>query len=472
MSDCYLAVDIGASSGRHMIMSFERGKLKLKEIYRFENGMSKKNGHLVWNTKKLFGEIVTGMRKCAEAGIIPVSMSIDTWAVDYALTDEEDKLVGSVYAYRDSRTEGMDQKVYEIISEDELYLRTGIQKQIFNTIYQLTADRINEPERLEAASAFLMLPDYFNYLLTGVKKSEYTNATSTGLVNPGTYDWDRQLIESLGLPQDIFLPLNMPGTTVGKLKKEIATKVGFNCEVVMCASHDTASAVMAVPAKETNSVYISSGTWSLIGTETDSAIINADSCKYNFTNEGGYDKRFRFLKNIMGLWMIQSVKKELTEDISYAEIAELAEEYGDIEARVDVNSQRFFAPKNMSTAIRQYCINSGQQVPFKLGQLAAVIYKSLAECYVETFEEIEKTTGVSHDVLYIVGGGSNVDFLNREIAKLLKKPVYAGPAEATAIGNALAQMIKAGRFKNLTEARECVYRSFAVKKYDYEGEKA
>jgi len=309
MSDCYLAVDIGASSGRHMIMSLEHGKLKLKEIYRFENGMSKKNGHLVWNTKKLFTEIVTGMHKCAEAGMIPVSMSIDTWAVDYALTDAEDKPVGPVYAYRDSRTEGMDKKVYEIISEDELYLRTGIQKQIFNTIYQLTADRINEPERLEAASAFLMLPDYFNYLLTGVKKSEYTNATSTGLVNPGTYDWDRKLIESLGLPQDIFLPLNMPGTAVGKLKKEIETKVGFNCEVVMCASHDTASAVMAVPAKENDSVYISSGTWSLIGTETDSAIINGDSCKYNFTNEGGYDKRFRFLKNIMGLWMIQSVKR-------------------------------------------------------------------------------------------------------------------------------------------------------------------
>ena len=470
MADYYLAVDIGASSGRHMIMSLERGYLKLREIYRFKNEAVKKNGHLVWDTQKLFSEILAGMRKCAEEGLVPISMAIDTWAVDYVLLDKDDNPIGETYAYRDLRTKGMDEEVYRFVSKEELYNKTGIQKQIFNTIYQLIADKVREPSRLKMASTFLMLPDYFNFLLTGIKKSEYTNATSTGLVNSETSAWDGEIIDRTGIPKDIFLPLNMPGTSVGRLTKEVEGKFGFTCEVIMCASHDTASAVMAVPAKEEKSVYISSGTWSLMGTETQRAIINDLSREYNFTNEGGYNKRFRFLKNIMGLWMIQSVKKELTEDISYAEFAELAEEYGDIETRVDVNSQVFFAPESMTAAIKQYCINSGQQVPLKTGQLAAVIYKSLAEYYVKTFKEIEKITGTPHDALYIVGGGSNVDFLNREIVMLLHKPVYAGPAEATAIGNILAQMIKAGRFKDLSEARECVHRSFAVKKYDYKGD--
>ena len=246
MAAYYLAVDIGASSGRHMLGHLENGKMFLEEIYRFENGMDNRNGKLLWDTKHLFEEIVNGMKKCKELNKIPISMSIDTWAVDYVLLDENNCVLGDTYGYRDHRTVGMDKEVYQLISEQELYARTGIQKQIFNTIYQLMAVKKQEPELLEKAKTFLMLPDYFQFLLTGNKVSEYTNGTSTQLVNPIDKQWDKELIQLLGYPEDIFLPLQKAGTEVGNLKEEIKEKVGFNCKVILCASHDTASAVMAM----------------------------------------------------------------------------------------------------------------------------------------------------------------------------------------------------------------------------------
>ncbi|MCM1107096.1 MAG: rhamnulokinase [Blautia sp.] len=469
MCKYYLAVDIGASSGRHMLAHMEDGTMKLEEIYRFENGMTNKDGKLLWDTKRLFEEIVNGMKQCAATGRIPESMSVDTWAVDYVLLDADDRVLGDTYGYRDERTKGMDAFVYEKIAEDELYARTGIQKQSFNTIYQLMADKKQRPEILVQAKTFLMLPDYFQFLLTGEKISEYTNATSTQLVSPQTKQWDRELICQLGYPEDIFLPLRMPGAGVGNLRAEIAEEVGFDCKVVLCSSHDTAAAVMAVPkskeAADGDILYLSSGTWSLMGVELMQADCSEKSRKANFTNEGGYDYRFRYLKNIMGLWMIQSVRHELDDKYSFAGLCQMAEECDDFPSRVNANDSCFLAPESMTAEIQDYCRRTNQMVPEKVGEIAAVIYQSLAGCYGETVQEIERNTGKTYGAVYIIGGGANAAYLNRLTAKATGKRVYAGPGEATAVGNIMAQMIKNHELADLPEARDCVLRSFEIKEY-------
>lgn len=461
----YLAIDIGASSGRHILGYTEGTKIKLEEIYRFENGMINKDGKLLWDIKHLFQEIINGMKKCKEIGKIPASMSIDTWAVDYVLLDENDKVLGDTYGYRDSRTAEMDKEVYKIIPEKELYAKTGIQKQIFNTIYQLMAVKQQTPKLLKKAKTYLMLPDYFQFLLTGNKVSEYTNGTSTQLVNPSSKEWDKELIETLGYPVDMFLPLSTPGTVVGNLTEEIKSEVGFDTKVILCASHDTASAVMAMPKKNGNSLYISSGTWSLMGTELQKAICSEESQKANFTNEGGYNFRFRYLKNIMGLWMIQSVRHELNDGYSFAELCDMAQQCIKFPSRVDVNSDKFLAPASMIGAIKDYCKDTNQPVPEKVGEIATVIYQSLADCYKKTVKEIEAITGVTYDAINIIGGGSNAAYLNQLTANASKKTVYAGPGEATAIGNIMAQMIKSGELRDLSEARQAVFDSFEIKTY-------
>lgn len=465
MSPYFLAVDIGASSGRHMLGHLEKGRLVLEEIYRFENGMKQTKEGLCWDIPALFQEIKTGIRRCGELGKIPVSMGIDTWAVDYVLLDEQDQILGDTFGYRDSRTEGMDEEVYRLIPEKELYQRTGIQKQIFNTVFQLMAVKKAHPEYLEQARTFLMLPDYFHFLLTGEKRSEYTNATSTQLVNAETKDWDDEVISRLGYPREMFLPLSQPGTHVGVFTKEIEKEVGFSCQVVLPATHDTASAVMAVPCQEDNCLYISSGTWSLMGTENKKAICTEESRQKNFTNEGGYDFRYRYLKNIMGLWMIQSVRHEEKDRYSFAQLCEMADECSDFPSRVFVNAQEFLAPESMTEAVRQYCEKSGQRVPETTGELAAVIYQSLAKCYGETVQEIEQLTGEHYDTIHIVGGGANADYLNRLTASQSGRRVLAGPSEATAIGNLMAQMIGKGEFAGLMQARACVAESFPIREY-------
>ena len=341
MSKYYLAIDIGASSGRHILSHLENGKMILEEIHRFPNGNVEKDGELTWDIDGLFREIVTGMKKCKELGKIPVSVGIDTWAVDIVLLDEDDKRIGNAVGYRDSGTTGMDLKVYEQIPEDVLYAKTGIQKQIFNTIYQLMAWKTNKPEQFGKAKSMLMVPDYLHFLLSGVKATEYTNATTMQLVSPITKDWDMELIETLGYPKEIFQNIVLPGTCLGTLTEEIQKEVGFDCKVVVPATHDTGSAVMAVPVKEEGDIlYISSGTWSLMGTELMEANCSAESKAYNLTNEGGYDYRFRYLKNIMGLWMIQSVKKEIGQGLSFGEICEQASQTT-IPSIVDANASRF-----------------------------------------------------------------------------------------------------------------------------------
>lgn len=460
----YLAVDIGASSGRHMLAHLEDGKIVLEEIYRFSNEMIDRKGYKVWNVRRLFQEILSGMKKCAELGKIPYSMGIDTWAVDYVLLDENDRRIGETVVYRDKRTYGMDEEVYKLITEEQLYLRTGIQKQIFNTIYQLMALKKTEPGQLERAETFLMVPDYFNFLLTGRKVQEYTNATTTQLVNPATKDWDDELLEKLGIKRNIFQEIKMAGCEVGELEQEIQKQVGFNCKVILPPTHDTASAVVAVPSRKEETLYISSGTWSLMGTERLQADCSKESMLHNFTNEGGYGYRYRFLKNIMGLWMIQSVRKELVPDMSFAEICELAEKEK-ITSLVDVNDERFLAPESMVEEVRSACWETLQQVPKTIGEIAAVIYNSLANCYAMAAKEIEIITGQKYQELHIVGGGANADFLNKLTAKYTGKTVLAGPTEATALGNISVQMITAGEFADLKEARECIYHSFEIKLY-------
>ena len=427
MEKYYLAVDIGASSGRHILGHLENGKIELEEIYRFENGMDHKDGKLLWDVNRLFGEIVAGMKKCKELGKIPVSMAIDTWAVDYVLLDEKDQILGDTYGYRDHRTDGMDAEVAKILPETELYARTGIQKQIFNTIYQLMAVEKKTPEIMKQAKTLLMLPDYFGFRLTGNKLSEYTNGSTTQLVDPHTYQWDKELIQSLGYPEEIFLPLKMPGSKVGNLLPQIREEVGYDLEVVLCGSHDTASAVMAVPQTEGDGIYISSGTWSLMGIESLEPIITKEAAAANLTNEGGYDHRFRFLKNIMGLWMIQSVRHEYQDAYSFAQLCDMAEESRDFSSRVDVNDQSFLSPDSMIEAIKQYCQKTGQPVPETVGELAAVVYRSLAQSYGETVKELETIAGRIYDSIHIIGGGSNAAYLNQLTADATGKTVYAGP---------------------------------------------
>ena len=465
MEKYYLAIDIGASSGRHMLASMKDGKIQLEEVYRFPNGMDDRNGTLCWDTERLFTEIKNGLKKCKEIGKIPVSMGIDTWGVDYVLLDKDDRILGDTVGYRDSRTNGMDDKVYEIISQSALYERTGIQKQIFNTIYQLMAVKETHPEYLEQAETFLMIPDYFHYLLTGVKKNEYTNATTGQLISPKTNDWDYELMEMLGYNTKMFQPVSMSETVVRNFTEEVKNEVGFDCTVVLPATHDTGSAVLAVPTNDDNAVYISSGTWSLMGIERKEADCSLESMKANFTNEGGYDHRFRFLKNIMGLWMIQSVKKEFTEDLSFAQICEMASKET-ISSIVDCNDDCFLAPKSMIEAVQKFCRDTDQQVPETVGEIASVIYNSLAKCYGDTVEEIEDITGNKYDTIYVVGGGSNAEYLNELTAKYTGRKVSAGPSEATAIGNVIVQMLHDGVFTSLPEARTCVGESLDVAIYE------
>lgn len=465
MERYYLAIDIGASSGRHILGHMENGKMILEEIYRFPNGMKKINGEKVWDIDALFENVVTGMKKCKELKKIPVSVGIDTWAVDFVLLDKNDKRIGNAVAYRDDRTKGMDRKVYDIVPEKELYETTGIQKQIFNSIYQLMALKEKKPEYLEKAETFLMIPDYLNFLLSGIKAQEYTNATTTQLVNPLTGDWDRERMKALGYPEKIFLPVSEPGTVIGHLSEQIKEQVGFDCKVVLPATHDTGSAVVAVPGNEEHVAYISSGTWSLMGTELTEANCGTEAMLHNFTNEGGYNRSYRFLKNIMGLWMIQSVKKELAADMSFGEICERASKCM-IKSIVDVNADRFLAPESMTEEVQRACEESGQQVPQGIEEIAAVIYNSLARCYAMTLEELEEQTGWQYQTLHVVGGGANADYLNQLTAKYTGKTVLAGPTEATAIGNLAVQMITGKELKDLTDVRNCIYKSFPIKKYE------
>lgn len=464
MENYYLAIDIGASSGRHILGWMENGKMRIEEIYRFENHLEDKDGKLCWDIERLFAEVVKGIRKCGELNRIPKSIGIDTWGVDFILLDKDNKMLGDAVGYRDSRTKGMDKKVYEIISEKDLYKRNGIQKMLINTIYHLYSVKLNKPELLEKAEHFLMIPEYLNYRLTGMMKNEYTNATTTQLVNAESCDWDWELMDMLGLPRRIFGKLHMPKESVGMLKPDIAKEVGFSSEVVLPATHDTGSAVLSVPTNDEEAIYISSGTWSLMGIERLIPDCTEVSRIHNFTNEGGYHYRYRYLKNIMGLWMMQSIRKEFPHKYTFEELFTLAYIGRYFKSIVDVTDICFLAPKSMKQAVQEYCRKTDQPEPQTECELLFCVYNSLAKCYGDVVNEIEKVTENNYENIYVVGGGCQDRFLNRLTALYTKKNIYAGPVEATAIGNLTAQMLKADEFSDLAHARRVIAKSFAVKK--------
>ena len=460
MPKYYLAVDIGASSGRHILGWVEDGKIQLEEVYRFPNGMTEKNGHLCWDHEALAQHVVAGMKKCAEIGKIPSYMGIDTWGVDYVLLDKNGDVIGDAVGYRDSRNAAAMEDVYKIVPKAELYARTGIQILDYNTVFQLMALKKEHPEQLEEAETLLMIPDYLGYVLTGIAHQEYTNATTGALVNLESGEWDIEMIERLGYPTKLFQKLSMPCDVLGNLSDKIKAEVGYDLTVIHPASHDTGSAVLAVPTNSENAIYLSSGTWSLMGIERKVPDASDVSYEKNFTHEGGVDHRFRYLKNIMGLWIIQSIRKELGGKYSFAELCDMATALGDTKYRINVNDNCFLAPKSMMKAIKDYC--GAEDMP--LDHMLCCVYHSLADFYAKTIADLKEISGRELDALHIIGGGSKDDYLNKLTADRLDIPVYAGPTEATAIGNILAQMLATGVFASIAEARETVFNSFDVKK--------
>lgn len=453
----YLAVDIGASSGRHILGCIDGGRLFLEEIYRFENGMKEENGNLVWDTEALFSEVVNGIAKCREIGKIPVSVAIDTWGVDYVLLDENNREILPVYAYRDSRTNDVPLSKEFPIPFETLYEKCGIQMLNFNTVYQLYCDA--ESGRAAKANHFLMIPDYLAYRLTGVMKNEYTNGSTTSMVNAHTKEWDDEIIEKIGVKRELFLPLSLPGSTVGNFKEEIAKKVGFDCKVVLAPSHDTASAVAACPIND-NYAYISSGTWSLFGSENTFPVTTDEARKENFSNEGGVEYRFRFLKNIMGMWLFQNVRRNINKKYTYDEMMHMAME-SKFTKIINVNDPSLTAPENMINAVNR--LAGDENLP--LGDTLSCIYHSLASMYANCTKTIESITGKTLENIFIVGGGSKDAYLNSLTAKCTGKKVVIGLGEATATGNIAAQ-IMSDKNMSLDEVREIIKVSFDIKETD------
>lgn len=465
----FLAVDIGASSGRHILGTVVNGKILLEQIYRFENTLTEKNGHLCWDVDVLRKHLLEGLKAAHSLGKIPTSMGIDTWGVDFVLLDEHGNRIGDTVAYRDKRTDGMDQMVESLISFDDLYHRTGIQKQPYNTIYQLAALKRESPEKLNRAAHLLMMPDYLNFCLTGNCLQEYTNATTTALVNAQSMQWDTDLLDALGYPRPLFGALSMPGTEVGGFSEAVKAEVGFGCKVILPATHDTGSAYLAVPAKDEKAVYLSSGTWSLLGVERTKPLTTDASRLHNFSNEGGYGGRFRYLKNIMGLWMLQSIRRNLGETLSFPELGQMAKTASGFQGFVNVNDLRFLAPKSMLEEVRQACIDESQPFPSTDAEVLQCVYQSLARSYAEAIAQLSALTGTAYQRIHIVGGGSQDAYLNQLTADWADLPVSAGPVEGTALGNLMAQMIAAGAFENLAAARVAIPRSFALTEYESRG---
>lgn len=427
----YLAIDIGASSGRHIIGYMESGEIKTVEIYRFINGVFRDNGHLFWNLDNLLCEVKAGIKKALKEYPRIESMAIDTWGVDYILM-KNDTIIGKPYAYRDSRTDSTIPKVHSIIPFEELYKRTGIAFNTFNTIYQLYDDK--EKGLLDEATDFLHIPEYLNYCLTGIKMKEYTMASTTGLINASTKEYDDYLVDKLGYNKKLFKELHEGGELVGSFKDEIVNELGGNIPVKLCLSHDTASAFYAV---DYDCPYISSGTWSLLGVKEDVAHTDINSMNANFTNEGGLNRTFRYLKNIMGMWVVNNISKE--NGITPIEFRKnvLSSNY---KYTFDINSKELLAPSNMTEAVKCELRKVGAPMPKDLNDLANSVLLSLAKSYKESIEEIERNINRKCDSIVIVGGGAHNTILNQYTEMLSGKRIISLPIEATAIGNLKIQM--------------------------------
>lgn len=425
----YLAIDIGASSGRHIIGWKQDGEIITKEVYRFPNGVVKRDGSLVWDIQSLLGNVLAGIKEAFKLYPNVESLSIDTWGVDYVLLNQDREIL-PVYAYRDGRTEKVIDKVHEKIPFSQLYSRVGCQFQPFNSIYQLYDDKLSG--RLDNTTDMLMIPEYLMWKLCGVKAREYTNATTMGMVNAKTGEFDQEIINSLGYPKELFPKLSQPKTVLGSLLPDVQNKVGGNCKVILCATHDTGSAVEGIPM-EGNQPYISSGTWSLLGVKTSNPITDLASEKANYSNEGGVGYN-RYQKNIMGMWLINELKKELCKDASFAEIVEMAQK-SECESILDANAKELLAPESMKQAFDS--LTDGLK---EIGDYFRCAYKSLAISYKVALDELEANTGTKYQKLYIVGGGAKNQFLNRLTEQATNKKVVALPIEATTLGNLKMQM--------------------------------
>jgi len=472
-----LAFDFGASSGRAILGILDQEKnLNLEVLYRFPNQGVQVGNSLYWNVLGLFEEIKNGLRLSAEKhGKEISSISLCFWGVDFALLDENDELVGQVYHYRDKRTDNLMEEMFKTVSKEEIFNQTGIQFMQVNSSVQLySMSRINSPQ-FSITKVLLMLPDYFNFLLSGIKSSEYSIATTTQLYDPKNNEWARDLIERLGLNPGWFLKTIQPGTILGKIREGIAEEVGLNLniKIIAGACHDTASAVTAVPINMSKyecgeCAYLSSGTWSLMGVELEKTIINEKSLKYNFTNEGGINGTIRFLKNITGLWLIQECKRIWNKNglnLSWDDITRQADDAPEFQNFIDPSDDLFMNPPDMVDAIKVYCEKHNQAPPEGIGQISRAIFESLAFKYRQVMEHLEDLIEKKIKVLHIIGGGSQNDLLNQFTANILNIPVIAGPIEATAIGNILIQGLALGKIKDVKELRKIVQDSFPIKKF-------
>ncbi|MGL4863815.1 MAG: rhamnulokinase [Cetobacterium sp.] len=449
--DYFLAVDIGASSGRHLLGYIKDDKIYLEEIHRFKNELHLKQGKICWKLDYLFNEIILGMKKCKELNKIPISLAIDTWGVDFVLLDKNNNVIDDFISYRDKRTHGLVNEITKDLSKDIIYKKTGIQFQEFNTLYQLKATSKNF---LDKASSFLMIPDFFNFLLTGKMINEYTNFTTTQLLNINNNLCDEDLLKLIGINKNIFKEIHFPKTNLGGLQQEIIDKVGFNCEVILAPTHDTASAFMAnVLDDKKNGIILSSGTWSLIGIEIDKPLTSTKSLEYNFTNEGGFDKKYRFLKNIMGLWIIQEVAKNLNYEYSFQNLVDLALQNTHYKSTFNVNDNRFFIAENMIEEINAYFIENNTTPPTSVGEIAICVYRSLALSYKNAIKELEEITQQKFSEINIIGGGCQNILLNSLIKEEIDLNIIIGPIEATGLGNILTQMISKNTLKNRLDAK-------------------
>jgi rhamnulokinase len=467
----YVAVDLGAESGRVILGKLADSRLQLQEIYRFPtNGVSLGN-HLYWDILRLWSEIKFGLHQAGfQSGDSIQSIGVDTWGVDFGLLDANDNLIGNPCHYRDHRTDGMLEAVFKIISRDEVYAQTGVQFMQLNSIYQLFAMSQTGDPALSIAKTFLNMPDLFNFFLTGVKTSEFTIATTTQCYNPIKRDWASGLLATLGIPPQLFREIVSPGTELGKLRPSIADELDLTAiSVIASAGHDTASAVAAVPAVSPDYLYLSSGTWSLMGVELENPIINSESLHANLTNEGGVDGKFRFLKNIVGLWLVQECRRQWKHEgaeYDYAELTQMAASAPAFRSLINPEDQRFLSPENMPAAIQFYCQQTGQTVPFEKGAILRCVLESLALEYRWVAEQIDHLTGKAHPTLHIIGGGTQNKLLNQFAANATGRIVTTGPVEATAIGNILVQALATGEISSLAEGREIVCNSMDIKIYE------
>ncbi|MDO4321894.1 MAG: rhamnulokinase family protein [Lachnospiraceae bacterium] len=432
--DYYLAIDIGSTSGRHIVGWLENGKIRLREVYRFSNRADKKDGHLIWDIERLYSEVINGIR-CAFSLYPDIrSLSVDTWGGDYVLMNGDSEIL-PCYTYRDYRTEEAVQKVHEIIPFDEIYKRVGYQYGPYNTIYQLYSDKIKG--RLEHATDFLMMPEYLLYRLSGVKMKEATNNSTTSLVDPRTRQFDPELIRLLGYPEHLFPELRSPGTLMGTLRPEIAREVGGSCDVILCATHDTQSAISVIPMEQ-DQLYISSGTWSLLGIRLDHPILSIEGARAGFSNESGLEY-ICYLTNIVGMWIVEQLRSELCPGENFDVIVKKAEESG-YKFLIDPNLPLFNAPASMSQAMRQYLAEHGQALPESTGDYFSCAYHSLAASYHHSISALEKVTGQTYQKIYITGGGAKNAFLNRLTEEYTGKEVIPFPIEASTAGNIMFQM--------------------------------